>query len=517
MNRDKPTADDKAQSGRIMRSEPYDFLRHLAARPDLLRSMPSFFSEMLDILPAAIYHSSYDPDSGQWLIRYVSKGIERLLGYKPSELENKRSFKELLLGNLDHYRSYGSDITAANARFRHNLKFRDANGHGKWCSDDGVILFDQDGRVRGSVGVFVDITDQVEKEMSIEQENLRLKTALRTPACLGGMVGTSKLMQNVYSRIIKMALSTTNLVIIGESGTGKELAAKAIHDLSNRSAAPFVAVNCSSISENLFESEFFGHKKGSFTGALDDRRGYLDSADGGTLFLDEVGEIPPNLQTKLLRVLDGYGYIPVGDSKVRYSGFRLIAATNRNLGLLIRKGMMREDFYYRINAITLYIPPLRKRQEDIPILINHFLGRQNMTYEALPPEFFKRMLSYSWPGNIRELQNVLSRYLTFQETDLNHENDRELHQVLPDFAPLGDLSEPLVQASASPPVDTLHDNYDNFERHRLLVALNNNDWDPDGVARQLGHSRSTIYRKMKKYGLLKRNGRRFGLGTDAGY
>lgn len=148
-------------------------------------------------------------------------------------------------------------------------------------------------------------------------------------------------MQDVFSRILKMALSTTNLVVIGESGTGKELAARAIHDLSNRSAQSFIAVNCSSISENLFESEFFGHKKGSFTGAVDNRQGYLDSANGGTLFLDEVGEIPLHIQTKLLRVLDGYGYIPVGENKVRYSDFRLIAATNRNLDLLIRKGLMR--------------------------------------------------------------------------------------------------------------------------------------------------------------------------------
>lgn len=482
-----------------------DFLRHLATQPNLLREIPSFFCEVLDALPAAIYHSSYDPDNDRWLIRYVSKGVERLLGYKPSELENKRSFKELILTNIEHYQLFNEVLHPKNARFRLTFEFRDAHGQGKWCSDDGIILFDQNGQVRGSVGVFVDITDHKEREKSIQEENLRLKTALRIPARLGGMVGRSQSMQDIFSRILKMALSTANLVVIGESGTGKELAARAIHDLSNRGAQNFIAVNCSSINENLFESEFFGHKKGSFTGAVDNRRGYLDSAHGGTLFLDEVGEIPLNIQTKLLRVLDGYGYIPVGDNKAGFSDFRLISATNRNLDVLIRKGLMREDFYYRINAITLCMPPLRKRPEDIPLLINYFLARQNMTFEALPSEFFKRLMRYSWPGNIRELQNVLSRYIAFQETELNHDRSQDLHQVLPDFAPADDLPDSVSehrQPFRSEPEH--HGNFHDFERHRLLAALNDNNWQVENACRRLGRSPSTIYRKMKKYGLTRK-------------
>lgn len=521
----KNATSPKDKSRRLDPRLSKDFLRHLATQPNLLRQIPSFFSDVLDALPAAIYHSSYDPKTKRWTIRYVSQGIERLLGYKASELENKRSFMELVMTNLHYYQLFEEVLTPNNARFRLTFEFRDTKGNGKWCSDDGIILFDQNGQVRGSVGVFVDITDHKEMEKTIQEENLRLKTALRTPARLGGMVGRSQGMQDVFSRILKMALSTTNLVVIGESGTGKELAARAIHDLSNRSAQNFIAVNCSSISENLFESEFFGHKKGSFTGAVDNRQGYLDSANGGTLFLDEVGEIPLHIQTKLLRVLDGYGYIPVGENKVRYSDFRLIAATNRNLDLLIRKGLMREDFYYRINAITLHMPPLRKRREDIPLLINYFLARQNLTFEALPPEFFKRLLNYAWPGNIRELQNVLSRYIAFQETELHHDNSQDLRQVLPDFAPADDLpdSPPRPRMPSRPEANMgsdwgqgpskgfavdgkrpAYESYQDFERQRILAALNEQGWRVDAAAAQLGRSRSSLYRQMKKYGLSKK-------------
>jgi len=505
MNSDRTTITPENKNIRLEADLNKDFLRHLASQPNLLREIPSFFSDLLDILPAAIYHSSYDPDTDRWLIRYVSKGVKRLLGYKPSDLENKRSFKELIVTNIDHYQLFKEVLHPKNARFRLTFEFRDAKGNGKWCSDDGIILFDQNGQVRGSVGVFVDITDHKEIERSIQEENLRLKTALRIPARLGGMVGRSQRMQDIFSRILKMALSTAKLVVVGESGTGKELAARAIHDLSNRGTQNFIAVNCSAINENLFESEFFGHKKGSFTDAVDNRQGYLDSANGGTLFLDEVGEIPLNIQTKLLRVLDGYGYIPVGDNKVRYSDFRLISATSRNLGLLIRRGLMREDFYYRINAITLRMPPLRKRPEDIPLLINYFLARQNMTFEALPPEFFKRLIRYSWPGNIRELQNVLSRYIAFQETELNHDNSQDLHQVLPEFAQADDLLDSVPNLRPiSRPESKHHDNYHDFERQRLLAALNDNNWQVENTGRRLGRSRSTIYRMMKKFGLTKK-------------
>jgi transcriptional regulator with PAS, ATPase and Fis domain len=408
-------------------------------------------------------------------------------------MENRLSFKELVISNLQHYRLFQDELTPDNARFSLTFEFRTASGGGKWVSDDGLILFNKNGRVCGSMGIFVDISAQKAQELSIQAENLRLKTALRSPARLGGMVGQSPPMQEVFSRILKLALSTTHLVVLGESGTGKELAARAIHDLSNRSAAAFVPVNCSSISESLFESEFFGYLKGAFTGADSDHQGYMDTAHRGTLFLDEVGDIPLNMQTKLLRVLDGYGYLPVGGRVERYSDFRLISATNHNLEQLLQKGLMRKDFYYRINAVNLHLPPLRERRGDIPILVDHFLHRQRLSRHDLPPEFLERLCAYSWPGNIRELQNALSRYMAFQDMDLA---SRQIFE--PAVAP---AAAPGLQDGSAPP---RAGNYEEFERGRLLEALSLHDWRPEEAAARLGWSRSTIYRKMRKYSLLKR-------------
>jgi len=476
----------------------YEYLRKLADEGGLVRERISpFFRDLMDAVPAAIYHTSYNQATDRWTIRYISRGVEPVLGYKSEDLENKVGFRDLLITNEQHYRLF-KKLSPENPYFRLTFEFRDIEGQGKWVSDDGVILFDEKRRIRGAVGVFVDMTEQKKREHSIQEEYLRLKTSLKSPASLGGMVGQSQAMRDVFSRLLKLALSSAHLVVIGESGTGKELAARAIHDLSARASQGFVPVNCSSISESLFESEFFGHVKGSFTGAVADRPGFLDSADGGTLFLDEVGEIPLNMQTKLLRVLDGYGYMPVGGNQIRYSKFRLISATNRNLESLIRQGLMREDFYYRINGVSLLLPPLRERINDIPLLINYFLKRQNESGVELPPDFLKSLMSHSWPGNIRELQNVLSRYLAFQDTELRQDLSRDFRQVLPEPVPAETRPSPVPQIVGPA------DNNVDYERQRLLQILNDCGWDTREAAGRLNCDRSTVYRKMRKHGLLKK-------------
>ena len=481
----------------------HEFIRHLAAHPNTSKEIPSFLTNLLSVVPAAIYHSFFNKTTNKWLINYVSKGIEKLLGYRDYDLIGKSSFKEIVVSNIHHYHLFEDVMVPNNPYFRLTFEFKTAQGHSKWCSDDGILLFNNKGELCGSVGVFVDITDHKEREMAFEEENIRLKSSVRVPARLGGMIGRGEAMQEVYGRILKMCLAKANLVIIGESGTGKELAARAIHDLSNRSSQNFIAVNCSSISENLFESEFFGHKKGAFTGAVDDRKGYLDSANGGTLFLDEIGEIPLASQTKLLRVLDGYGYIPVGSNKVNYSNFRLITATNRNFDLLIRKGLIREDFYYRISALNLHMPPLRKRKEDIPLLVNHFLERQSIDPETLPPDFLKRLINYSWPGNIRELHNAILRYAAVQETELENQV-LDLHQVLPELDKSDTLDAPTNTPSKfAPNPATQYESYYEFERNQLMQALTSCNWQINEAAQALGQSRSTFYRKMKKYNLSK--------------
>ena len=259
-----------------------------------------------------------------------------------------------------------------------------------------------------------------EQAESLTRENTRLRASIQERYRLGDLVGKSPPMQQVYETVIQAAATTVNVIVYGESGTGKELVARAIHNLSRRSAADFVPVNCGAIPEHLLESEFFGHRRGAFTGASADTHGYLDIANGGSLFLDEVAELSPDMQVKLLRAIEGGGYFPVGDNRARHSDFRVIAATNRNLRELVKSGRVREDFFFRIHIIPITLPPLRARREDIPLLVDHFLrqfaadGQETL---RLPGKVMESLYTYDWPGNIRELQNVLRRYLAIKRLD----------------------------------------------------------------------------------------------------
>jgi transcriptional regulator with PAS, ATPase and Fis domain len=207
--------------------------------------------------------------------------------------------------------------------------------------------------------------------------------------------------------------------LLGETGTGKELFARVIHHNSSRNEMPFVPINCSAIPENLLESELFGHVKAAFTGAKASKKGLLEQADGGTVFLDEIGDIPQYLQVKLLRVFEDHEVRPVGSTKTRKVDLRFISATNKNLREAVLKGEFREDLYYRVNVITLQLPPLRDRREDIPLLINHYISRYSLEFgikqKKLSPEAFALLVSYKWPGNIRELQNVIERAVLISE------------------------------------------------------------------------------------------------------
>ncbi|HOJ13528.1 MAG TPA: sigma-54 dependent transcriptional regulator [Deltaproteobacteria bacterium] len=258
-----------------------------------------------------------------------------------------------------------------------------------------------------------------EEAAHLRRENVTLRSSMKDRWRFGDIIGKSQSMQEVYELILNSASSNANIIIYGESGTGKELVAKAIHQLSSRSQKSFVAVNCAAIPENLMESEFFGYRKGAFTGAISDKQGYLDQANGGTLFLDEVGELGLGMQAKLLRAIEGGGYSPVGSTVTRHSDFRIISATNKNLSELTKRGLMREDFFYRIHIIPITLPPLRQRKEDIPLLVEHFL-RLYSPGRRLPEvsgQVLESLKNYEWPGNVRELQNVIQRYLTVKRID----------------------------------------------------------------------------------------------------
>ena len=226
-------------------------------------------------------------------------------------------------------------------------------------------------------------------------------------------------MQRVYGLIVDAAAADANVILYGESGTGKELVAHAIHELSSRRWGSFVPVNCGAIPETLMESEFFGHRKGAFTGAVIDKHGFLDLANGGTLFLDELGEIGQGMQVKLLRAIDGGGFTPIGGAQLRTPELRIIAATNRDVAEQVREGLIREDFFYRIHVIPIHLPPLRERKEDIPLIVEHFVEKlgKGKGLPPLTPQIMEALKSHDWSGNVRELQNTVYRYLTLKRLD----------------------------------------------------------------------------------------------------
>ncbi len=363
-----------------------------------------------------------------------------------------------------------------------------------------------------------DITEAKLKEISMQEEtaylrreNVTLRSSIKDRYRFGDIIGKSVAIQEVYERSLNAAATNANVIIYGESGTGKELVAKAIHRLSNRSQNNFVPVNCAAIPENLIESEFFGYKKGAFTGASSDKQGYLDKANGGTLFLDEVGELNLNIQAKLLRAIEGGGYSPVGSNIVKFSDFRIIAATNKNLMEYTKKGLMREDFFYRIHIIPIQLPPLRHRKEDIPLLVEHFirLNSPGKKVVSVPGKVLEALQKYDWPGNVRELHNVIQRYLMVNKIEILTPLRQMPSEVSSDEqASFNDISnEPEFQEESenedkSPIIGNLSDYTEKSEKAAILKALNQNRWNKGKTAEVLNISRKTLHRKMQRFGLL---------------
>jgi transcriptional regulator with PAS, ATPase and Fis domain len=327
-----------------------------------------------------------------------------------------------------------------------------------------------------------------EREMYLAKENLRLRENIRDRYKFGSIIGKSKVMQKVYELILRAAGTSANVIIYGESGTGKELVAKAIHEMSDRAAQPFIPVNCGAIPAGLMESEYFGYSKGAFTGADKDKPGLFERADGGTLFLDELGEIDEAMQVKLLRVLEGHGYTPLGGLQSGKSDVRIISATNRNLRALLDNGRMREDFFYRIHIIPISLPPVRERREDIPLLVEHFLKK----YAAGKVHFphgrdLDRLIKHDWPGNVRELENTIQRYVNLNVLEFSGEEGdaRKYSRLLPKG----------VSESATLP---LREATKQFERALILEQLQVCRWNRTLVARRLGIQRKTLYLKMQQ-------------------
>ncbi len=321
---------------------------------------------------------------------------------------------------------------------------------------------------------------------------------MRAPAGFHGIVGRSAVLRAALQEVEQVADSDATVLVTGESGTGKELIAGAIHAASPRRERALVKVNCAAMPANLIESELFGHERGAFTGATLKREGRFAVADGGTLFLDEVGELPLELQAKLLRVLQEGEFEPVGSSRTRRVNVRVVAATNRDLAAAVRAGRFREDLFYRLNVFPIRLPALRERSEDIPALVDFFVQRFATrlcrSFEPVSPESVRRLQAYPWPGNVRELQNVVER-AAVASRDGRLDFARALHG--------GAVPQPVVQATAQGRVLTVKE-LEEIERTNLLLALETTGWrvsGDNGAARLLGINPSTLASRIKALGL----------------
>jgi transcriptional regulator with GAF, ATPase, and Fis domain len=307
------------------------------------------------------------------------------------------------------------------------------------------------------------------------------------------LIGNSPALETVLEQVNRVAPTDSTVLIQGETGTGKELIARAIHNVSSRCGRPFIKLNCAAIPLDLLESELFGHEKGAFTGAIAQKLGRFEMADKGTLFLDEVGDIPPALQPKLLRVLQEQEFERLGGSRTHKVNVRLVAATHRDLPEMTKRGEFRSDLYYRLNVFPIFVPSLRARREDIPLLVEHFvelsIRRTGRPIDYIPQETMEAFTSYHWPGNIRELQNLIERAVILS-------NDG----VLPNPLPMPETAD----ISVSRPLSTLKET----ERDLILRALEDHGWmvgGSNGAAAQLGVKRTTLIAKMQKFGLSRRS------------
>jgi two-component system, NtrC family, response regulator HydG len=422
-------------------------------------------------------------------ILMVNQAFEKIMGYSREEIIG-RSCTTLSCDACANARSAGKkqwcELFEQGAATRKHCLFMRKDGSYVHILKNAAILRDEAGQVLGAVETFTDISGLAQRDEQIQQ----LSQLLDTAGDFQGLVGKSPGMQQVFDLTRRAAQSEAPVIIYGESGTGKELVAHAIHALGRRREGPFIACHCAALNEALLESELFGHVKGAFTGAYTHRQGRFEAAHRGDIFLDEVGDIPPAVQVKLLRVLETKKFERVGDHRSISVDVRIITATHRHLEELVSEGKFREDLFFRINVIPIHLPPLRERRDDIPLLVEYFLKqlrqRSGKEISGLTREALKIFLDYPWPGNVRELKSALEYAMVVAEDGL----------IAPAHLP------PKLGAAAGFPATTpAPGSLSADEKTALIDALRQTGGNQSRAAALLGVTRVTVWHRMKKHGI----------------
>ncbi len=465
-------------------------------RTEELEKSESKYRAVIDIMPQGLIEFSPDGD-----IHICNPAFHEMFGYTIGELVQKNIFT--ILSGTFYQRKKPVKLQSAFCSTNDSIpvsgEVKTGSGRDIYIQINWNIQTNQRRQPVRIVAVVSDITDRIrekatlkEREERLKKENSLLKTGIKERYRLGNIIGKSKVMQNVYELINQAAATDACTIIYGKSGTGKELAAQAIHQRSDRKSKPFITVNCGALPENLFESEFFGHKKGAFTGAYQDKKGFFDLAGSGTLFLDEIGEMSLATQVKLLRVIEGGGYTPVGGNTIKHHTARIISATNKDLKDLVKRGEFREDLYYRIHVIPINLPSLNQRKEDLPLLIDHF---QSLFRTTDSPEITGTVLDalkhHSWPGNVRELQNVLHRFFAVKQIDISEIESpvhTEVYQEIRHDIDDGDYD---LRAAV-----------EKIEKIIIEKALVTFQWKKGIIASKLGIDPKTLSKKMKEFNIV---------------